>query len=166
MSKAFTRESDLPEAEPMLPARPVLPPGVKNYITPGGAEQLRQEMERLTNQRSQLSAKPETNRGELQIVAQRISAIDQSLQSVVVVPAPSAADQQVRFGATVTIRDCAGVESRYRIVGVDEVDLDRDWISWRSPVATALLNKKVGERVRVRLPGREEEFEILGVAYE
>jgi transcription elongation factor GreB len=166
MSKAFTRESDLPETPPIMPARPSLPPGVRNYITPGGAEHLRQEMEQLAHKRSELAAKGEADRSKLQLLDQRVSEIDQSLQSAVIVHPPTEADQQVRFGATVTVRDRVGLESRYRIVGVDEVELDRDWISWRSPVATALLNKKVGERVRVRLPAREEEFEILDVAYE
>jgi transcription elongation factor GreB len=66
----------------------------------------------------------------------------------------------------VTVREYNGAESRYRIVGVDETDLDRGWISWVSPLAKALLNARIGQRVRFKLPSGEEELEIVGVAYE
>ncbi|HXG47406.1 MAG TPA: GreA/GreB family elongation factor [Methylomirabilota bacterium] len=51
-------------------------------------------------------------------------------------------------------------------MGVDETDLDRNWVSWISPVARALLNGRVGERVRVRLPMGEEHFQITAISYE
>ena len=69
------------------------------------------------------------------------------------------------FLRVVTVRE-AGTEARYRIVGVDEVDFDRGWVSWLSPIAKALLNKRIGERVRLRTPGGEKELEILTVAWE
>jgi transcription elongation factor GreB len=166
MSKAFTRESDLPDPPLVAPMPSLLPPGVKNYITPGGIERLREEVARLTAERAQFAAQPEANRSQLQALDQRLAALNQSLQSAVVVEVPAAPDGTVRFGATVSVRDRGGTESQYRIVGVDEVDLDRDWVSWRSPIAAALLNKKVGERVRVRLPMGEEELEILSITYE
>ena len=80
---------------------------------------------------------------------------------------PAEADGCVRFGATVTVRErVSGEKSRYRIVGVDETDIDRNWVSWLSPIAKALLNSRVGDRVRFKFPGRDEELEILAVAYE
>jgi transcription elongation factor GreB len=48
---------------------------------------------------------------------------------------------------------------------VDEVDFDRGWVSWLSPIAKALLNAQVGQRVRVRLPGGEKELEVVAVSY-
>ena len=65
-----------------------------------------------------------------------------------------------------TVRDGGGVETRYRIVGVDETDLDRDWVSWVSPIARALLNARLGQRVRLKFPGGEQGVEIVGIAYE
>jgi transcription elongation factor GreB len=168
MSKAFTRESDDAD-QPLLP-RPVstLPPGVKNYLTPEGARRLRQELDRLVQvERPKLAvaADPAANRRELQMLDQRIAALHESLQSAVVVTPPTENEEQVRFGATVTVRDRAGTESRYRIVGIDETDTGRGWVSWRSPIARALLNARLGQRVRLRLPAGEESLEIIGVSY-
>ncbi|MCX7825223.1 MAG: GreA/GreB family elongation factor [Verrucomicrobiae bacterium] len=87
------------------------------------------------------------------------------LESVVVAQPPAERDR-VQFGATVTVRDRSGQETRYRIVGVDETDIDRGWVSWLSPVAKALLNARLGERVRFKFPSGEEELEVVGIAYE
>ncbi len=79
-------------------------------------------------------------------------------------PPPGVRDQRVRFGATVTVREPDGGESSYRIVGVDETDLDRGWVSWLSPIAKALLNAEPGQRVRLKLPGGDVELEVTGVS--
>ncbi len=170
MSKAFTRESDEPEELPVLP--PVsasLPPGVKNYITPDGARRSREELDRLIqSERPRLAAEAETSGDRRQLLAldQRIAHLHQALQSAEVVPPPSNPEDKARFGATVTVRDETGQLSRYRIVGVDEADPDRDWVSWRSPIAKALLNARVGQKVRLRVPDGEKVLEILSVGYE
>jgi transcription elongation factor GreB len=170
MSKAFTRESD-DEQERPLPLRqiPVLPPGAKNYVTPNGAKRLRDELDRLIEvDRPRLAAArdQEEIRRQLEEVDLRIRHVHQSLQSAVVIAPPAAPWDQVRFGATVTVRDSGGVESRYRIVGLDETDLDRDWVNWLSPIAKALLNARLGQKVRFRFPSGEAELEILGIEYE
>lgn len=169
MSKAFTRESDDAPDRP-LPARPsALPPGAKNYITPDGAQRLGEELDRLVQiERPRLAALPEDGgtRPQLQILDQRIQQIEQSLRSAVVVAPPAVPDQRVRFGATVTVREPDGVASTYRIVGVDETDLDRGWVSWLSPIAKALVNAEPGQRVRLRLPSGEVELEVTGVTYD
>ena len=170
MSKAFTRESDDAPEELLLPVQPPpLPPGVKNYITAGGANRLREELKQLTEverPRVLATVDPTGSKRELAAIDHRIAYLGQTLQNAVVVETPSVADGQVRFGATVKIRSKSGEESAYRLVGIDETDTDRDWISWRSPIARALLNANVGDKVRVRLPAGEERFEILGVTYE
>ena len=70
------------------------------------------------------------------------------------------------FGATVTVRENNGTESVYRIVGVDEADFDRGWISWLSPIARALVNAKVGQRVSFKTPRGFSDLEIVKVSYE
>ncbi|MEP6699307.1 MAG: GreA/GreB family elongation factor [Verrucomicrobiota bacterium] len=79
---------------------------------------------------------------------------------------PPAKADRVHFGATVTVRESDGAETSYRIVGVDEVNVDRGWVSWLSPMAKVLLNRKQGERVWLELPSGEEMLEILDVQYE
>ena len=93
-------------------------------------------------------------RRELQKARERVEYLEQSLQSAVIVPPPAPPWDQVRFGATVTVRDRSGHETRYRIVGVDEIDLERDWVSWLSPIARALTNARIGQRIRFPRAGR------------
>ena len=69
------------------------------------------------------------------------------------------------FGAWVELADEEGEPRRYRIVGADETDSARGWISVDSPVARALLGKSEGDVVKVRLPAGETEFEIVEVSY-
>jgi len=164
MSKAFTREDDdAPERPVIRRAGPALPPGAKNYLTPDGERRLRAELERLL-ERPRRAESPEE--GDLRTVEDRIAHLEQSLQTAVVVPAPAATEDRVRFGATVTVRENGGGETCYRIVGVDEADVDRDWVSWLSPIAKALLNARLGQRVRFKFPSGEKELEVVGIAYE
>lgn len=154
MSKAFTRETD-DAPEPMIkPSPSVLPPGAKNYITAHGLKNLRREF-------LELSAQPPSAQ-----IRQRLCDLQNSLQSVEVIePAPSPWTQ-VQFGATVSVRNQHGEEMNYTIVGVDETDLERNHISWLSPVAKALLKKRVGQHIRFRTPGGEQNWEIIKVTYE
>jgi len=170
MSKAFTRESDDAPEEPIRPRRASpLPPGAKNYLTPGGAERLRKELDQLTQiERPKLAALPPDDgaRRQLQEVDERISYLQHSLHTAIVATAPAPPHDQVRFGATVTVRERSGDETRYRIVGVDETDIDRDWVSWLSPIAKVLLNARLGQRVRLKLPSGERELEVVDIIYE
>jgi transcription elongation GreA/GreB family factor len=144
MSKAFTREDDdAPEPQPLIRNIPVLPPGVKNLITPAGAESLRREL-----------AQPG-------VTAARAAEVQRILQSAIVQPPPPKPWDEVAFGATVTIRDGNEVEN-YRLVGADETDLDRNWINWCSPLARALMNARIGQRV----PFRDRQLEILKITHD
>jgi transcription elongation factor GreB len=80
-------------------------------------------------------------------------------------PRPGSAATRVFFGATVTYKDAAGLEHVVSIVGIDEVDLDRGYISWRSPLANALMKASPGDRVNLRAPAKTEHLEIIEVEY-
>jgi transcription elongation factor GreB len=156
MSKAFTRENDELEVEATFP-RSSLPVGTPNYMTADGAERLRQCLASLAESRSH-------QEGEvLRRTNGRMHAISQKLTEADVVSISQEQGNEVRFGCYVTVRDGDGNDDEYRIVGVDEVDLDPDWISWRSPLAQALLGRKVGELVRFRAPAGERELRIVRV---
>jgi transcription elongation factor GreB len=71
----------------------------------------------------------------------------------------------VFFGATVTYNDTAGREQVVRIVGIDEVDLNRRYVSWRSPLARALMKARPGDRVVLHAPRKTEHLEVLDVEY-
>ena len=81
-------------------------------------------------------------------------------------PRTGRAATHVFFGATVRYADASGAERVVRIVGVDEVDLDRSHISWMSPLARALMKAGPGDTVTVHAPGGAQRVEILSVTYE
>lgn len=170
MSRAFVRESDVPQLPDLPPLVSPLPPGAKNYLTPGGAQRLRDEIARLADtRRPALAAAPHDDidaKSELQALDQRLRYLQESLRTAEIVPPPTGAADVVHFGATVTVRENGNTEARYRIVGVDETDLDRNWLSWLSPVARALMNARLGQRVTFKAPRGPKELEIIAIEYE
>ncbi len=169
MSKAFTREeTDGPDIPDLPPLQSTLPEGARNYITATGANKLREELAVLVNEKrpSLVGMDDPDAKRQLAALDQRIHRLEESLQSAEIVPAPKGEIDAVRFGVTVTVREDDGEESIYRIVGVDETDIDRGWVSWLSPIARALMNAKLGERVRFKIPSGETELEIVAMSYE
>ena len=152
MSKAFTRETDEDVAALFL--RPTkLPPGVVNYITASGMERLRDNLTHLLSKPADIS-----NR-------QVINELKQSLDSAVVVEPPPLPWEQVLFGAYVTVKNQSGELVRYHLAGVDETDLQPDNISWRSPLARALLKARLGDQVNFNVPGGVQQLTIIDISY-
>jgi transcription elongation factor GreB len=170
MSKAFTREeTDGPDVPDLPPLSSALSPGAKNYITTAGAQKLRDELQRaveITRPSLASSSDDPDAKRQLAKLDQRIAQLEESLQSAEIVAPPDGPTEIVRFGATVTVRESDGSEATYRIVGVDEIDIDRGWVSWLSPIAKALLNSRRGQRVRFKVPSGEETLEIVDIRYE
>ena len=145
MSKAFTSESD-DDGEALF-ALPPLPPGFKNYMTPAGAARLAEEIQRLQVERRQLPAGDVAARSRGDKIDRRLSYLVPRLEAVEVIAAPEAPIDRVRFGARVTLRDAQGKLESWRIVGIDEMDLENGDISWMSPLASALMDHQAGDRV-------------------
>ena len=121
--------------------------GEKKYIT--------EELQSLKKQRS---ASTWTREKEQQLVD-----LEYLLSTAEVVAGSNEPSDEVRFGSVVTVRDEAGDEQKYRIVGLDEADLDRCWVSWISPIARALMGAKLGQRVKFRFPAGEKELLIAAI---
>src|ERR1043165_8743258 len=104
MSRAFVRESDVPQLPDLPPQVSPLPPGAKNFLTPGGAERLRGELAQLLSiERPRLAARPADDmdaKRELQVLDQRIRYLQQSLRTAEIVAPPTGPADNVRFGAT------------------------------------------------------------------
>jgi transcription elongation factor GreB len=189
MSKAFTRESepanDIDDIEEEAGASlPPLPSGSKNYITPGGHARLMDEFLWLMNkERPQVTATvawaaANGDRSEnadyiygkkrLREIDRRIRFLTKRLDMAEVVdPAvPREDETQIFFGATVRYANQKGEEKTVSIVGVDEIDTSRGYISWVSPLARALIKAREGDVVTLRAPGGAEELEILEVRYQ
>jgi transcription elongation factor GreB len=153
VSKAFTKESDDAPEEPLEVDDAALPPGVKNYVTPAGLESLRAAIEALR-------VAPEGRER-----ARRLAALERRLAAAEVVDPVAQTADRVLFGATVTLRGDGGRVRRYRIVGVDEADARRGWISWRSPIARALLDLRLGDEATLRTGAGEEELTVESISY-
>ena len=96
----------------------------------------------------------------------RIKELEAKLSSAIVVSPAHQDRERVTFGATVAIKNgTTGEEKVYTIVGQEEVDLKRGRISVASPVGKALVGKKVGESVLIRVPAGEIEYEVCNITY-
>ena len=158
----------------------------KNYMTPSGLQRLLDERRfLLTRERRAVTkvvawAASNGDRSEnadyqygkrrLREIDRRIRFLIKRIDSAEVVdpeaPRSGRAATHVFFGATVRYANAAGTEKVVRVVGLDEVDLDRNYISWMSPLARALMKSGPGDRVILRAPGTTEQLQILEVRYE
>jgi transcription elongation factor GreB len=175
MRKGFTRNPRRDDATP---------PG-KNYITPGGLQRLKDEHRfLLTRERPAVTevvawAASNGDRSEnadyryakrrLRQIDGRIRFLTKRIEAAEVVdpeaPRSGQAATRAFFGATVRYTNVAGTERVVSIVGTDEVDLDRNHISWVSPLGRALLKSAASDTVTLQLPSGTEELTVLEVCY-
>ena len=176
MRKGFTRK---PQAdEPATPG--------KNYITPAGLQRLQEEHRfLLTRERPAVTevvawaasngdrrenADYQYGKRRLRQIDGRIRFLRKRIEAAEVVD-PEARragqpDTRAFFGATVRYANAAGAERVVSIVGTDEVDLNRNHISWVSPLGRALLKSAEGDTVVLRAPGGTEYLDVLEVSYQ
>jgi transcription elongation factor GreB len=184
MNKAFTRESendDDNDGEELEVAVP-LAAGQKNYITPGGHARLKAELDHLVDkERPEVVAIVSWAAGNgdrsengdyiygkrrLREIDRRIRFLVQRLDLAEVVDPAGRDSDQIFFGATVTIANQRGETRKVSIVGIDETDMARGYISWISPMARALLKARAGDTVTLLTPAGREEIRISDVRYE
>ena len=135
MSRAFIKEDvDLPERSGRKRSASGLPPGATNYITARGAKRLRDELQKLRAANA---------------VSERVTELEQVLASVHVVDPPNAPSNSVSFGATVRVKDKNDSTETFTIVGVDELNFERDAVSWISPLGKALLAADMGDWIKL-----------------
>jgi transcription elongation factor GreB len=176
MRKGFTRNPKADEPGPRL----------KNYITPAGLQRLKDEHRFLlmrerpavtqvvawaaSNGDRSENADYQYGKKRLRQIDSRIRFLTKRIDAAEVVdpeaPRSAQAASRIFFGATVRYETSAGLERVVSIVGADEVDLDRNYISWLSPLARALMKKAAGEQVVLLAPGGKERLDILDVQYD
>ena len=167
------------------PVREAPGPTQKNYITPAGLQRLKDEHRFLLNRERPAVTKvvawaagngDRSENADYLYAKRRLRQIDSRIRFLmkridaaeVVDPEMSrqgSAAARVFFGATVRYADASGVECVVSIVGIDEVDLNRRYISWISPLARALMKSGPGDTVVLRAPKKTEELEVLDVRY-
>jgi transcription elongation factor GreB len=178
MRQGFTRR---PKREEPAPAN-----HDKNYITPGGIERLKAERHFLitkdrpavvevvawaaSNGDRSENADYQYSKRRLRQIDGRIRFLTKRIEAAEVIDpeAPRAGQRATRafFGATVRYANGAGEERQVSIVGTDEVDMDRNHISWASPLGRALMKAAEDDQVILRAPGGTETLTVLEVRYE
>jgi len=181
MSKAFLRE-DVDEEEDAASSERHLPSGGKNYITPVGytrllAEQdylIREERPRVVETVAWAASNGDRSENgdyiygkkRLREIDRRIRFLGKRLENIQIVdPLLQGDNDQIFFGATVTISFDGEPEQTFSIVGIDEADASKGRISWISPLARALLKAREGDACNLRTPAGQREIEILKVRY-
>ena len=156
MSRGFIKEGDQEEI-PMVPPRAYLPKGMPNYVTHEGLDALIKERQDLENQRA--------GAGDNYILSNFIDAklklLVDRINSAVEVDLSRASKDVVSFGAWVRYND-----RTVRIVGVDEADLQKGLLSFISPIAKALIGKKVGDVFEIVVPKGKEIINVQKVSFE
>ncbi len=161
------------------------PPGERStaLVTPGGHARLKAELDELWRLRrpevvkALAAAAAEGDRSEnaeytyrkkqLGEIDRRVRYLSKRLEVLRVVDAAPPDRGAVFFGASVEVEDAdSGRAARYRIVGPDETDAARGWISIDSPLARAMLKKRVDDEFEAQLPGGARRFFIAAVDYD
>lgn len=155
----------------------------KNYITPQGLKVMQDEYEHLTKvERPEMTktvawAASNGDRSEnadylygkkrLREIDRRLRFLSKRIEAAVSVDPEKQKSEKVQFGATVTIvEEESGEEKTVKIVGVDEIDTNKNKISWKSPLGSALLGKEEGDSISLKLPHGFKEYEISEIIYQ
>lgn len=181
MNKAFTKEPDSADDDDDLQLPP-LPAGGKNYITPQGFARLRAELKTLVElERPTVveavhwaaSNGDRSENGDYLYGKKRLREIDRRIRflikrleiAVVADPALHFGQTQIFFGAQVLYVDTTGTQRTVRIVGIDEANSAAGEVSWISPIARTLLKNHEGDVLKLVMPERIEDIEVLQVSY-
>jgi transcription elongation factor GreB len=166
MSRGFVKEDDQEEV-PIVPPRAYLPDGVPNFVTRAGMDQLLAEKQTLMREKDSLTSTSEhEKRITLNYINTKLQLLNNRIAEARVVDLKEQPQKEIRFGATVTLTtEVSGKIQIFQIVGVDEADIARGKISFISPLARALINKKVGDRITLKRDKEDIVFEIMEIAY-
>ncbi len=165
MSRAFVKEADDELTAGELPERPLS--DHPNYVTPRGLELLQARLKELQESRDRLAAEDEPMaKQKLLEVKRDIRYFKAQLERAKVVDPKHQPQDEVRFGATVTIAAEDGKRHTFHLVGDDEADVTSGRISWASPLAKAMIGAKVGDTVMWQRPAGAPEVEIVAISYD
>ena len=170
MSRGFVKESDQEEA-PFVPPRAVLPEGATNYVTPRGLTLLHQERTDLEAERSSLTDHDEDDEARRRhgVLTTQLLQLEARIASARLVEPEDVTTDEVRFGARVRYtplpKSARAKALEITVVGVDEANLKERRVSYLSPLAQAMLGKRVGEEVTLELGAERRRFEVVALSY-
>jgi len=166
MSRGFVKEDDQEEV-PMVPPRAHLPEGVPNYVTQAGMDEMLAERQALMNEKENLDISSENERRiAVNHITAKLQLLNNRITEARIIDLKEQPRDEIRFGATVTLKTEGTNEIQtFQIVGVDEADISGGKISFLSPLARVLTNKKVGDKVVLKRPKGDHVFEIMDITY-
>ena len=161
--------------------RPPQKPSAK-YITDEGEKILKEELHQLwkverpqvtqsVSEAAALGDRSEnaeyiSGKKRLREIDRRVRYISKRLEEVTVVSAPPDDQSKIYFGAYVTLEENNGKETRYRLVGPDEIDPRKGYISIDSPLGTQLLGKSIDAKLLIDLPTGARNYFVINIEYE
>lgn len=166
MSRGFVREDDQEEVPLVLP-RADLPAGAENFVTQNGFDDLLSERENILSEQEKLDSSQEKEyRISFNHMNAKLQLLNERISSAKIVNSKNLPQDEVHFGAKVTFKNIANNQTQtFQLVGVDEANISKGKISYITPIAKALMNKKVGEKADLNLGERKNIFEILKIEY-
>ena len=166
MSRGFVKEDDQEEI-PIVPPRAHLPSNVINYVTQLGFDELLQESEKINAEKEKINTDHENEmRIAINYINAKLQLLNERISTAKIVNQVDKSINEVRFGAWITVKVGADKKlEHYHIVGVDEADVSKGKISFISPVAKVLANKKVGDKVILKLPKEDRILEVVEINY-
>ena len=166
MSRGFVKEGDQEEV-PIVPPRAYLPDGVINYVTREGMNQLLAEREKLIEEKNNLDVTNENeHRITMNFLNSKLLLLSNRIAEAKIVNLEDQPQNEIRFGASISLR--TGITKKiqtFQIVGVDEADISKGKISFISPIAKLLINKRIGDKVTLKREKGDIDFEIMNIAY-
>jgi transcription elongation factor GreB len=166
VSRGFVKEDDQ-EEDPIIPNRAYLPEGVINFVTPFGMNQLLTEKQTLVNEKNNLNnASENEKRIALNYINAKLQLLNNRIVEAKIVNLNEQPQNEIRFGAMISLKieESKNIQT-FQIVGVDEADISKGKVSFISPIAKALISKKIGDKVILKQAKKDIVFEIIDISY-
>lgn len=166
MSRGFVKEDDQEEI-PIVPKRADLPEGVTNFVTQVGMNQLLAERQMLLSEKDDLNNSRENEkRIESNLINAKLQLLDRRIAEARIVNPKEQPQNEIRFGAVITLKiEVSKIIQTFQIVGVDEADISKGKIAFTSPLAKALMNRKIGDKVAFKRTRQDIVFQIIEISY-
>ena len=166
MSRGFVKEDDQEEI-PLVPPRADLPAGTENFVTQNGMDSLMEEKDNLLRDQESLDSSQEKEyRISFNHINAKLQLLNERISSAKIIDPTKLPQDEIHIGATVTFINIENKATQtFQLVGVDEANISQKKISFITPLAKALMHKKVGEKAELNLGDRKNIFEILKIEY-
>lgn len=166
MSRGFVKEDDQEEV-PLVPPRADLPVGTENFVTQNGMNSLLKEKEELLIEQENLdSAQEKEYRISFNHINAKLQLLNERITSAKIIDPTKLPQDEIHIGAKITFKNIENQSTQtFQLVGVDEANIAKKKIAFITPLAKALLHKKIGDQAVLNLGEKKNTFEILKIEY-